>query len=72
MGTVKRTRPLYAYPSVARYAGKGDVNDAANWREHKAEKMPEDRSVAEVAFRRLNDLLHNLQRRVDRARKLGV
>lgn len=35
------------------------------------EKMPEDRSVAEVAFRRLNDLLHNLQRRVDRARKLG-
>jgi len=35
------------------------------------EKMPEDRSVAEVAFRRLNDLLYNLQRRVERAKKLG-
>jgi hypothetical protein len=35
------------------------------------EKLPEERVVAEVAFRRLNDLLHNLQRRVDRARAIG-
>jgi hypothetical protein len=35
------------------------------------EKMPEDRSVAEVAFRRLNDLLYNLQRRVDRSKRIG-
>jgi hypothetical protein len=29
--TVKRTRPLFAYPTFAAYKGKGDVNDAANW-----------------------------------------
>jgi feruloyl esterase len=28
---VKRTLPLCAYPQQARYSGKGDVNDAANW-----------------------------------------
>jgi hypothetical protein len=27
-----RTRPLCAYPKVARYAGTGDVEDAANFR----------------------------------------
>lgn len=32
-GAVIRTRPLYAYPNVARYSGKGDPNDAANWSE---------------------------------------
>lgn len=30
-GTLVRTRPLYAYPNVARYVGHGDVNEAANW-----------------------------------------
>jgi len=30
--TIVRTRPLYPYPSVARYSQTGDVNDAANWR----------------------------------------
>lgn len=30
-GSVSRTRPLYAYPTVAKYSGKGDVNVAANW-----------------------------------------
>jgi feruloyl esterase len=30
-GRVVRSRPLFAYPYVARYAGVGDVNDAANW-----------------------------------------
>jgi feruloyl esterase len=30
-GKVKRTRPLCPYPDVARYSGKGDVNDAANF-----------------------------------------
>jgi len=29
--TVKRTRPLFAYPNVAAYTGKGDVNAAASW-----------------------------------------
>jgi feruloyl esterase len=29
---VIRTRPLYPYPTVARYSGSGDVNDAANWK----------------------------------------
>ncbi|WP_397584992.1 tannase/feruloyl esterase family alpha/beta hydrolase [Sphingorhabdus sp.] len=41
--TVKRTRPLFAYPAVARYDGKGDVNDAANWHRLASEKMPDDR-----------------------------
>ncbi|ETM01817.1 hypothetical protein L917_01614 [Phytophthora nicotianae] len=31
--TVYRTRPAYPYPSVAKYTGSGDVNDAANWEE---------------------------------------
>eukprot|EP00644_Phytophthora_capsici_P001126 jgi/Phyca11/129728/e_gw1.86.48.1 len=31
--TVNRTRPVYPYPSVAKYTGSGDVNDAANWEE---------------------------------------
>jgi hypothetical protein len=30
-GKVKRSRPLCPYPGVARYAGKGDVNDAASF-----------------------------------------
>jgi hypothetical protein len=30
---VYRTRPAYPYPSVAKYSGSGDVNDAANWEE---------------------------------------
>ena len=29
---VVRTRPLYPYPTVARYSGSGDVNDAVNWK----------------------------------------
>jgi feruloyl esterase len=32
-GTVVRRRPLYAYPNVARFSGRGDPNDAANWNE---------------------------------------
>ena len=31
-GKVVRTRPLCPHPQVATYAGKGDVNDAANFR----------------------------------------
>lgn len=30
--TVKRTRPLVAYPNIAKYSGVGDANDAANWK----------------------------------------
>ncbi len=30
-GKVLRTMPLCPFPAMARYAGKGDVNDAANW-----------------------------------------
>ena len=26
-----RTRPVYAFPDVAKWSGKGDPNDAANW-----------------------------------------
>ena len=31
-GQVVRTRPLCAYPQVARYTGKGSIEDAANFR----------------------------------------
>ncbi|SER09375.1 feruloyl esterase [Faunimonas pinastri] len=31
-GAVDRTRPLCPYPSVARYSGTGDTNDAGNFR----------------------------------------
>ncbi|RZA27164.1 MAG: tannase/feruloyl esterase family alpha/beta hydrolase, partial [Proteobacteria bacterium] len=41
--TVQRTRPLYAYPTVARYTGQGDVNDAANWQPVTPDSDPDDR-----------------------------
>lgn len=41
--SVKRTRPLYAYPAYAEYSGKGDVNDAANWRRALPKTATEDR-----------------------------
>jgi feruloyl esterase len=41
--TVKRTRPLYAYPTIARYSGSGDVNDAASWRPEQPKSVPDDR-----------------------------
>jgi feruloyl esterase len=31
-GQVVRTRPLCAYPKVARYNGPGSIDDAANFR----------------------------------------
>lgn len=31
-GSFDRTRPVYPYPFIARYTGRGDRNDAANWR----------------------------------------
>lgn len=40
--SVKRTRPLFAYPSVARYTGQGDVNDAKNWRSYTPAKLRDD------------------------------
>jgi feruloyl esterase len=30
-GKVDRTRPLCAYPKVAKYAGSGSIDDAANF-----------------------------------------
>jgi feruloyl esterase len=30
-GKVERTRPLCAYPQVARYTGSGSIDDAANF-----------------------------------------
>lgn len=30
-GTIDRTRPLCAYPEVARYTGTGSIDDAANF-----------------------------------------
>ncbi|MBL8269407.1 tannase/feruloyl esterase family alpha/beta hydrolase [Steroidobacter sp.] len=38
-----RTRPLFPYPSYAKYTGKGDVNDAANWVQASPKKEPDDR-----------------------------
>lgn len=32
VGSYDRTRPVYPYPLIARYAGKGDPGLAANWR----------------------------------------
>lgn len=40
---VIRTRPLFPYPAFARYRGKGDVNDAANWVSTSPRKAPDDR-----------------------------
>lgn len=40
---VIRTRPLFPYPAVARYTGKGDVNDAANWVSSAPKKASDDR-----------------------------
>lgn len=31
-GEITRTRPVYPYPDYARYRGRGDANDAANFR----------------------------------------
>jgi feruloyl esterase len=30
-GTVERTRPLCAYPQVARYSGSGSIDDAGSF-----------------------------------------
>lgn len=71
-GTFRGRRALSA--SVAN--GADDLIDHVAWvamaglgpgPDGKGEKMPKDRSVAEVAFRRLNDLLYDRQRREDEA-----
>lgn len=41
--SVKRTRPLYAYPTLQAYSGQGDVNDAANWRPAPPKSAPDDK-----------------------------
>lgn len=41
-GGLLRTRPLYPYPSVARYGGTGDINDATNWRADEPPVVHED------------------------------
>ena len=38
-----RTRPLFAYPAVARYDGKGDVNTAASWHAAMPASTPDGR-----------------------------
>lgn len=40
---IVRTRPLYAYPAVAKYDGKGDVNLASSWGPAMPRTMPDDR-----------------------------
>lgn len=40
--TVKRTRPLYAYPAYAEYSGSGDVNNAENWHRAVPDEVPND------------------------------
>jgi feruloyl esterase len=37
---VARSRPVYPYPYIAAYTGKGDVNDAANYVRGKAIEVP--------------------------------
>lgn len=39
-GTVTRTRPVYPYPTVARYDGTGSVDDAANFRRYTPRQEP--------------------------------
>jgi Tannase and feruloyl esterase len=41
-GRLVRTRPLFAYPAVATYTGKGDVNDGRNWRAVWPARQPQD------------------------------
>ena len=41
--TLVRTRPLFAYPAVARYDGKGDVNIAASWHPAMPASTPDGR-----------------------------
>jgi feruloyl esterase len=41
---VVRTRPLYAYPTIAKYSGAGDPNLAASWiASEPANRTPDDR-----------------------------
>jgi feruloyl esterase len=42
-GAVVRTRPLFPYPTIARYGGAGDVDDAANWAPQAPAHPHEDR-----------------------------
>jgi hypothetical protein len=30
-GSFDRSRPVYPYPEIAKYSGKGDVNQASSW-----------------------------------------
>ena len=39
---VVRTRPMYPYPAVARYSGKGDVNNAESWEPARPEVRHQD------------------------------
>ena len=39
-GTVVRSRPVYAYPTVARYDGSGSINDAANFVPYTPKREP--------------------------------
>jgi feruloyl esterase len=38
-----RTRPVFAYPLVARYTGTGDINDATNFVAATPEHPSQDR-----------------------------
>jgi len=40
--SINRTRPLYAYPAIATYSGKGDVNAAENWQPAMPTRAPND------------------------------
>ncbi len=39
-----RSRPLFPYPTMARYTGRGDVNDAQNWAPSKPKVIRDDRA----------------------------
>lgn len=40
---IVRTRPLFPYPAMATYTGRGDVDDAANWKPVSPRQYPDDR-----------------------------
>jgi feruloyl esterase len=51
-GTVTRTRPVFPYPTVARYDGSGSTDDAANFVPYtpRREPGPDYRWVGEPLF----------------------
>lgn len=52
-GSVARTRPVFPYPTVARYAGSGSIDDAASFVPFTPRKKPR------VGYRRVGAPLYS-------------